>query len=140
MPSDAPKRRLPRFSLITLIVAVNVAGVMVWVNLRVRTVTRILQETYEAGLLTITVSKIKSQQGWPFMHGETLRYSWQDVAGPSRKRVTDRASETTGVIPTRWYPTALICNLTIGVMLASLSALLTEFLVRKLRKAKRHDR
>ena len=36
MPAEAPKRRLPKFSLITLIVAVNVAGVLLWANVNGR--------------------------------------------------------------------------------------------------------
>ncbi len=32
MSNERPKRRLPRFWLMTLIVAVNVAGVLVWAN------------------------------------------------------------------------------------------------------------
>ena len=125
-------RRL-RFSLITLIVAVNVAGVLVWAN--VRTVYR--KTTIDDDTWSHTVG-----QGWPFPikadsevwtlnpNNVPLTASF-DWSGPM---IMFRDADKSG-----WHWNALVLDLGIALSILLLATLLTELLVRKLRKAKRHD-
>ena len=117
-------RRLPRFSLITLLVAVNVAGVLVWANLRNQ------EEPPFALWPTVLV-------GWPLQYAQK----------PTRSPIIDSFLKDIGIdwmdenMDTyTWFEwTPLLGDIVICLRLTVATGLLTEFTVRRIRKAKRHD-
>ena len=105
--TDKPRRF--RFSLITLLVAVNVAGMLVWAN---------VHDDSESDAYFLRGWPIQYQEPSPLAKMLNLFYDGE---------LTPSASVTV------WKNIA-IC----GVILLS-ATMLTEFLVRRIRKAKRHD-
>ncbi len=123
MPSDAPKRRF-RFSLITLIVAVNVAGVLVWANVVVRTSD---SENWDDGPI--------DSRGWPFI-------ACTDAGDISLSFLGSWSGKRDGVITSpSWNWTILSVNIVICLLAVVAAARLTELEVRhwRTRKAKHHD-
>ena len=112
MSSEVPKRRLPRFSLITLIVAVNVAGVLVWANVAKRDQYRAIEVH---GILSPQVPFKVS--GFPLIHRERMHVKLLGNKG------------------TRSFA-SMAFNLLFAIVAICGSALLTELLVRRFRKAK----
>ena len=107
-------RRLPRFSLITLVVAVNVAGVLVVLNIFERDHVRAYQGHGVRG------SHVPFKViGFPLFHRERLNV---EVAPPPERSVG-----------------FLILDVVFALASVGIAAFLTELLVRKFRKAKRHD-
>ena len=113
----APSGRRFRFSLITLLVAVNVAGVLVWANVRGRADARYVNSFQQS----------ERFHGWPM-----VIYAKPVMILPFR--IGGRSSW-----PSAFYWDGLLNNIVVGISFIGLSSFLTEFLVRKLRKAKRHD-
>ena len=90
------KPRRFRYSLITLLVAVNVAGVLVWANIEV-----------------VEVHNMVFHLGWPFV--------WLSEGGIKEWGI---------------HPYELVANVLIGIALTAFAAISSEFLVRRIRKAK----
>ena len=121
----------PRFSLITLIVAVNVAGVLLWANLR--TGWR-YADWGERGLIDQLVVYDR-HHGYTYHkpvkdHYRTLLFAGTVHGWPAVAYVEeDRKYKYAG----------LFLDFAVSLCLIFLTGFVTEFLVRKLRKAKRRD-
>ena len=102
----APTRKRFRFSLIALVVAVNVGGFMCWLNNQIH---------HPHGFVWTC--------GWPF--------AWW------------YRPDTGDLSQTEWelygQPYGLAGNILVGIAIAFAAGLLTELVVRRIRKAKRHD-
>ena len=73
------KRRLPRYSLITLLVAVNVAGVLLWANVREVTGRAELSESDHS---------VWTQRGWPFPYHTVVHFVRVNSTDGPRIRLT----------------------------------------------------
>jgi len=105
-PEATKPRRLPRFSLITLLVAVNVAGVLVWANVRQR------QPWY----MFNTSQRLWYVQGWPF----EARLSTDEPDGADQVR-WNRS----------WQWWSVVGNAMFAIFVIGGSCTLIEYLVRK---------
>ncbi len=105
---EQPKRRRFQFSLLTLIVAVNVAGVLVWANVHLK--------DFSADIDSIEMIYHVQSQGWPLAARMIQDHTFSHWL---------------------WHNCAL--NALIALSFLTNAGLLTEFLVRRVRKAKRHD-
>ena len=136
----------PRISLITLIVAVNVTGVLVWANVRVD------------GPFLSTVDETFSYpdnfqwsrcRGWPLHFQEVERH---DYIGYRKMRSEDIPKVNGRVVDYKdipfgqfigqagyWRTVYLAVNVCMALLIIGFAGLASECLVRELRKAKRHD-
>ena len=124
MAPEVSKRRLPRFSLITLVVVVNVAGVLVWANLRNQPPL-----LYPSRLAVY-------HQGWPMPHYSKRSQHITDRKPPAFFGGPALPPKTRVILREQWHWKWLIGNMTISLVIIASSAVCAEFLVRK---AKRHD-
>jgi len=119
MSDPAPRRRF-RFSLITLIVAVNVAGVLVWANVKKK----------ETGAIPVSGGRAY----------ETMRYGWPMVACVMTRVTGLAAVRGESLTEARaWEPAGVLTNAVAAILAVLFFGWATEFLVRRLRKAKHHD-
>jgi len=118
--AEKTRPRRFRFSLITLIVAVNVAGVLVWANVAHRKPTLLVDDEIEPAF----------EQGWPATASRT--YSFRTMDKPETGDV--------GVFLGSGYRiSSALTNLAVALIILITLTTSTEFLARKFRKAKRHD-
>ena len=133
--SDARKRF--RFSLITLIVAVNVAGVLVWANLERTYVEPVVAVPFSSRPPPTSFSfmtKLGRLQGWPLV----IRRLRPTVITISSVPGTIQGTDSSQPI-WRWSWISIASNLAVAILILSAFCAITEFLVRRIRKAKRHD-
>ena len=123
------KRRLPRFSLLTLIVAVNVAGLLLWANVTDG-------ERHDEVFISHygKISRTTIGQGWPFPVRLTRELVFID-----RTKMSEGDIHLYEEPWIEWTLGGLIKNIALGLTIILIAASLTEFLVRKFRKAKRND-
>ena len=128
---SAPSRF--RFSLVTIIVAVNVAGVLIWANSRAVAWDDVPPLMFGS---TATHPKVVRafQYGWPFAMRERRDYMSVSIGSWVMIPRTE-----TRWIHTEWHMQHVAANSIIAVAIVALSCFVTELLVRRLRKAKRHD-
>ena len=117
-----------RFSLLTIIVTVNVAGVLIWANVRkVKSKDGATVVASPTSFLDYTLHT----QGWPSAAIETQDpYGRIDPVGGRASNVDNRLV---------WHTRGIFINVLTAIGCLAGVAIATELLVRKLRKAKRHD-
>lgn len=124
--ADSPRRF--RFSLITLIVAVNAAGALMWVNMN----------TQHCKLAHDDAWIEKWRKGWPLVYHENWIFYGEGYTGELEATPGGTVIGALGGQSPLNIKSVLF-DVSVGVALVALSAVLTEFLVRRIRKAKRHD-
>ena len=116
---STPTAKRFRFSLITLVVAVNVAGVLVWANIAVH-------NPFEGKNYIVSPPRPRVFYGWPV---------------PACARYID-VVPSPGILfgaDYQWFVAGSICDTVFALGFIFGSGMVTEFLVRKFRKAKRHE-
>ena len=112
LPPDTFAGVVPKFSLATLLVAVNVAGIMVWLNSIKHTTFTNRGTGFEDS---------ETLEGWPLdFYASITNY---DVGNPF----------------IRWYYLPLAVDIAVALLVVCVAAIVSESFVYRFRKAKRHD-
>ena len=123
--------RRARFSLITLIVAVNVAGVLVWANVRRIEVSKSIEHQ---GMTTAEGALKEGHYrgwGWPFQYLEML--GADNVEFVLTVEELEEGVETP-IEPERSVRMVILLNTVTCLLVLVALMILTEFLVRKFRR------
>ena len=111
-----------RFSLITLLVAVSVAGVLIWANVSP------IQRTWVDNSERRRSPLEHDTWGWP------LAYVSEMIPGQT---AVGASPPLFRLIPFSWL--RLLGDMVVGIGIVVLGGFMSEFLVRRFRKGQRHD-